>query len=66
MTPLFPAMPPSDHHGDEGEGHQPQSPSAEAGGEEADGDHGEDVIEPADGMHEAMRETVGVAGSRMG
>ena len=44
------------HHADEAQRHQPQRAAAEHEGEDADRDHGEDVVEAADRVHEAMQE----------
>ena len=40
------------HHADEAQRHQPQRPPAEHIGKHADGDHGQHVVETADGMLE--------------
>src|SRR3546814_955273 len=49
------------HHRHEGHRHQPQRATAEEAGEEADADHGEHVVETAQGMQEADGEAAGAA-----
>ena len=56
----------ADRHGeDEGRGHQPQRAAAELPGEDADGDHRKNVIEPAQRVREAMGESVHLADAGM-
>jgi hypothetical protein len=54
------------HHEHERAWHQPQRPPAELRGKNPDRHHRQDVIEPADRMHEAMDEAVGYPGAGMG
>ena len=46
------------HHAHKAQRHEPQRPAAEHEGEDADGHHGEDVVDAADRMHEAMDEAM--------
>ena len=53
------------HDADEARRHQPERASAEQRRIEADRHHRQHVVEPADRMHEAVREAVGIAETRM-
>ena len=53
-------------HGEhEGRGHEPERTAAELPGEDADGDHRQNVVEPAERMRETGNETVRVADAGM-
>ena len=54
------------HDAHEAQGHQPQRPPAKLGGEHADGDHCQDMIDPGDRMGEALQQSIRVAVSGMG
>ena len=53
------------HHQHEGRRHQPQRTPAELPGENADRDHRQHVVEPAERMREAVHKTVRVADAGM-
>ena len=53
------------HRQDEARRHQPQRPAAQLIGEQADRDHRQDMIEPAERMRKAVHETMGVAAAGM-
>ena len=53
------------HRGDERGRHQPQRAAAELPGEDADGDHREDMVEPAERMREAVGESMHLADAGM-
>ena len=53
-----------DHDEDEGRRHEDERTAAELPSQDADGHHGENVIEPAERMRESRRETVHVTRSR--
>ncbi len=53
-------------HGEgEGRGHEPERAAAELPGEDADGDHRQNMVEPAERMRETGNETVRVADAGM-
>jgi hypothetical protein len=49
------------HDQDEARWHEPERAAAELPGEDTDGDHRQNVVEPAERMREAVHETVPVA-----
>src|SRR5262245_24602570 len=53
------------HGEDEGRGHEPERAAAELPGKDADGDHRQNVVEPAERMRETVNETVRVADAGM-
>jgi hypothetical protein len=59
------AMPSSTNGEDEGRGHEPERAAAELPGEDADGDHRQNMVEPAERMRETVNETVRVADAGM-
>ena len=64
-TPVMASAPPIAIASDEGRRHQPQRAAAELPGEDADGDHRQDVIEPAERVREAVHESVHLADAGM-
>src|SRR5262249_19769593 len=50
---------------DEGRGHEPERAAAELPGEDADGDHRQNVVEPAERMRETGNETVRITDAGM-
>ena len=51
------------HHANEAGGNGPDGAAAELGGPEADGDHGEEVIQTEDGVGDAVGEAVEMSGT---
>ena len=54
------------HHGDEGAGDEPQRAAAELGGEHADRQHGDEVVEPGEWMRKPVRQVMDFAKPWMG